>query len=41
MLQDSLVRNKGQDNDESYYLWALKFLMEFNRHYKFRIELVR
>ncbi|XP_065348706.1 protein timeless homolog [Cloeon dipterum] len=39
-VKDSLVRNKGQENDESYYLWALKFFMEFNRNYKFRIELV-
>ncbi|KAG8233129.1 hypothetical protein J437_LFUL010359 [Ladona fulva] len=27
-------------NDESYYLWAMKFFMEFNRCYKFRVELI-
>lgn len=33
--------NRAQANDESYYLWALKFFMEFNRHYKFQVKFVR
>lgn len=40
VVKDCLVRMKAQDHDESYYLWALKFFMEFNRHAKFRVELV-
>ncbi|KAF4529908.1 hypothetical protein B566_EDAN018125 [Ephemera danica] len=39
-VKESLVRNRGQENDETYYLWAMRFFMEFNRSYKFRIELV-
>ena len=30
-LKDSLNRNIGQENDETYYLWAIQFFMEFNR----------
>jgi timeless len=41
VVKDYLVRLKTQDHDETYYLWALKFFMEFNRHSaKFRVELV-
>ena len=40
VVKDCLVRLKAQDHDESYYLWALKFFMEFNRNSKFRVELV-
>jgi len=40
VVKDCLVRMKAQDHDESYYLWALKFFMEFNRYAKFRVELV-
>lgn len=40
IAKDCLVRMKAQDHDETYYLWALKFFMEFNRHAKFRVELV-
>ncbi|XP_026322138.1 protein timeless homolog [Hyposmocoma kahamanoa] len=38
--KDVLVRARAQQNDESYYLWALKFFMEFNRAHDFRIGLV-
>ena len=40
VVKDNLVRQRAQNNDETYYLWALKFFMEFNREYKFRPELV-
>lgn len=40
VVKDSLVRMKAQEHDETYYLWALKFFMEFNRNGKFRVELV-
>jgi timeless len=40
VVKDSLVRQKAQNNDETYYLWSIKFFMEFNRAYKFRPDLV-
>ena len=39
-VRDNLVRNRAQKNDESYYLWALKFFMEFNRKYQFKANYV-
>lgn len=40
-VKDNLARAKAQQHDESYYLWALRFFMEFNRCYKFEVKLVR
>lgn len=40
-VKDNLVRAKAQSHDESYYLWAMRFFMEFNRRYKFEVKLVR
>jgi timeless len=31
IIRDNLRRNISQDNDETYYLWAIQFFMEFNR----------
>ncbi|XP_022825293.1 protein timeless homolog [Spodoptera litura] len=39
-VKDVLVRAKAQQNDESYYLWAVKFFMEFNRGHNFQVGLV-
>jgi len=39
-LQDYLNRKKAQQNDETYYLWAIKFFMEFNRVHKFRYDFI-
>ena len=39
-VKDNLVRGKSQENDETYYLWAMKFFMAFNRNHNFKIELV-
>ncbi|XP_063824228.1 protein timeless homolog isoform X1 [Ostrinia nubilalis] len=39
-VKDALVRAKAQQNDESYYLWAVKFFMEFNRGHNFQVGLV-
>lgn len=36
-----LERAKSAMHDESYYLWTMRFFMEFNRLYKFDIKLVR
>ena len=40
VVKDSLNRQRAQQNDESYYLWAMRFFMEFNRSYQFKAELV-
>ncbi|XP_063230357.1 protein timeless homolog isoform X2 [Bacillus rossius redtenbacheri] len=39
-VKDGLARARTQANDESYYLWAMKFFMEFNRHYNFQVQYV-
>ena len=39
--QDILNRERAQDHDETYYLWAMRFFMEFCRHHSKQIELVR
>ncbi|XP_013165122.1 PREDICTED: protein timeless homolog isoform X1 [Papilio xuthus] len=39
-VKDVLVRSRAQQNDESYYLWAVKFFMEFNRGHHFQVGLV-
>ncbi|XP_047983993.1 protein timeless homolog isoform X2 [Leguminivora glycinivorella] len=39
-VKDVLVRSKAQQNDESYYLWVVKFFMEFNRGHDFQVGLV-
>ena len=40
VVKDNLVRQRAQNNDQTYYLWSLRFFMEFNREYKFRPDLV-
>lgn len=40
IVKDNLNRARAQEHDESYYLWAIKFFMEFNRFHQFKIELV-
>ncbi|XP_054167504.1 protein timeless homolog [Oppia nitens] len=30
-IYENLSRNLNQENDETYYLWAIQFFMEFNR----------
>ncbi|XP_048237661.1 protein timeless homolog isoform X2 [Haliotis rufescens] len=39
-VKDNLVRERTQEHDETYYLWAMRFFMEFCRHHSKRIELV-
>lgn len=39
-VKDRLNRAKSQTNDETFYLWALRFFMEFNRYHKFQVKLV-
>lgn len=39
-VKDCLARGVAQPNDESFYLWAIKFFMAFNRSYKLQVKLV-
>lgn len=38
VMKDTINRGRTENNDETYYLWALKFFMEFNRHHQFRFR---
>uniref|UniRef100_A0A8C3HKB0 Timeless circadian regulator n=1 Tax=Chrysemys picta bellii TaxID=8478 RepID=A0A8C3HKB0_CHRPI len=40
LVKDQLLREKSQQHDETYYLWAMAFFMAFNRGRRFRPELV-
>uniref|UniRef100_A0A8C5M708 Timeless circadian regulator n=1 Tax=Leptobrachium leishanense TaxID=445787 RepID=A0A8C5M708_9ANUR len=40
IVKDHLIREKAQQHDETYYLWSMAFFMAFNRHYRFKPELV-
>ncbi|XP_068777323.1 protein timeless homolog isoform X3 [Struthio camelus] len=40
LVKDQLIREKAQQHDETYYLWATAFFMAFNRSLRFRPELV-
>ncbi|KAM9514583.1 protein timeless homolog isoform 2-T2 [Guaruba guarouba] len=40
LVKEHLVREKAQQHDETYYLWACAFFMAFNRRRGFRPELV-
>ncbi|XP_070596659.1 protein timeless homolog [Erythrolamprus reginae] len=40
LVKDHLLREKAQQHDETYYLWALAFFMAFNRASSFQPQLV-
>ncbi|XP_051967519.1 protein timeless homolog [Xyrauchen texanus] len=40
LVKEGLVRERAQQHDETYYLWALTFFMAFNRGQNFRPDLV-
>ena len=40
-VKSNLERAKAQAHDESYYLWGMRFFMEFNRSHVFEMKLVR
>lgn len=40
LVKEGLIREQTQQNDETYYLWALSFFMAFNRGNGFRPDLV-
>ncbi|XP_076324577.1 protein timeless homolog isoform X2 [Tachypleus tridentatus] len=39
-VKDNLSRQRAQAHDETYYLWAMRFFMEFNRLYAFNVSFV-
>ncbi|XP_058867498.1 protein timeless homolog [Acipenser ruthenus] len=39
-VKDGLIRERAQQHDETYYLWAVSFFMGFNRSLRFQPELV-
>ncbi|XP_046850780.1 protein timeless homolog [Xenia sp. Carnegie-2017] len=39
-IKDNLKQSRTQENDESYYLWAMRFFMEFNRHVQFNVAYI-
>nr|XP_006822584.1 PREDICTED: protein timeless homolog [Saccoglossus kowalevskii] len=39
-VRDNLLHERAQKNDESYYLWAMRFFMEFSRRHNFRVDIV-
>ncbi|KAL5009791.1 hypothetical protein ScPMuIL_012096 [Solemya velum] len=39
-VKDILNREKSQEHDETYYLWSMRFFMEFCRHHSKQVELV-
>ncbi|KAG8129437.1 hypothetical protein E2320_016166 [Naja naja] len=40
LVKDHLLREKAQQHDETYYLWAMAFFMAFNRASTFQPQLV-
>nr|AUI80375.1 timeless 2 [Euphausia superba] len=40
IVKENLSRARGQEHDESYYLWIMRFFLEFNRYHQFKVELV-
>lgn len=38
--QEDLIRERAQQHDETFYLWALTFFMTFNRGQNYRPDLV-
>ncbi|XP_014669894.1 PREDICTED: protein timeless homolog [Priapulus caudatus] len=39
-VNDMLKRQKVDNHDETYFLWSMRYFMEFNRCYKFDVALI-
>lgn len=39
-VKDILVRAGAQENDETYYLWTMRFFMEFQRRHNFKVDFI-
>ncbi|XP_016112157.1 protein timeless homolog, partial [Sinocyclocheilus grahami] len=40
LVKEGLIRERAQQHDETYYLWAITFFMAFNRGQNFRPDVV-
>nr|XP_058960155.1 protein timeless homolog [Pocillopora verrucosa] len=40
IVKDNIKHGRSQENDESYFLWAMRFFMEFSRHHDFRVDYI-
>ncbi|XP_073235962.1 protein timeless homolog [Porites lutea] len=40
VVKDNLKHGRSQENDETYFLWAMRFFMEFSRHHDFRVDYI-
>lgn len=41
IVKANVVAKRSQENDDTYYLWSLRFFMAFNRAHSFKVEYVR
>ncbi|KAK6175117.1 hypothetical protein SNE40_013642 [Patella caerulea] len=39
-VKDNLLREKTQEHDETYYMWSVRFFMEFCRFHSKRVDLI-
>lgn len=37
-VKDHILHQRAQENDDSYYLWIMRFFMEFNRLHDFQVD---
>ncbi|XP_067022608.1 protein timeless homolog [Acropora muricata] len=40
LVKDNLKHGRSQENDETYFLWSMRFFMEFSRHHDFRVDYI-
>lgn len=40
VVKDNIKRQRAMENDETYYLWAIRFFMEFSRLNQFRVDII-
>ncbi|XP_033625344.1 protein timeless homolog [Asterias rubens] len=39
-VKDHIVHQRAQENDDSFYLWTMRFFMAFNRVHQFRVDII-
>ncbi|XP_066932947.1 protein timeless homolog [Clytia hemisphaerica] len=39
-VKENITSKRSQENDETFYMWALRFFMAFNRVHSFKVEYV-
>lgn len=40
VVKDNIQHQRAMENDDTYYLWAVRFFMQFSHRYDFRVEVV-